>query len=84
MVGEAGSPRDWIYQWHNPLPGWGKVGYKLEEWAQDKKHKLYTDGRFYDVEADDLETEVIKPESDEADEAFQRLKSVLAHYKSQQ
>jgi arylsulfatase A-like enzyme len=84
LVGDTGSPRDWIYQWHNPLPGWGKVGYKLEEWAQDKKYKLYTDGRFYDVEADDLENEVLEPDSDEADEAYRTLRSVLSHYKQQQ
>jgi arylsulfatase A len=84
LVGDDGDPRDYIYQWHNPLPGWGKVGYKLEEWAQDKQYKLYSDGRFYDVEADDLETAVLEPDSDEADEAFRTLRSVLSHYQEQQ
>lgn len=84
LVGDDGDPRDYIYQWHNPLPGWGKVGYKLEEWAQDKQYKLYSDGRFYDVEADDLETAVLEPDSDEADEALRTLRSVLSHYQEQQ
>jgi arylsulfatase A len=84
LVGDDGDPRDYIYQWHNPLPGWGKVGYKLEEWAQDKQYKLYSDGRFYDVEADDLETAVLEPDSDEADEVLRTLRSVLSHYQEQQ
>ena len=84
LVGDASSPRDWIYQWHNPLPGWGKVGYKLEEWAQDKQFKLYADGRFYNVEEDDLETTVVEVESEEEEEAYRTLKSVLSHYQKQQ
>ena len=84
LCGDAGDPREWIYQWHNPLPGWGKEGYGLEEWAQDKRWKLYDDGRFYDLEADDLETDVAEVDSDEAEEAHRMLKSVLDHYKKQQ
>lgn len=84
LVGDEGDPRDYIYQWHNPLPGHGKKNYKLEEWAQTKRYKLYTDGRFYDVEADDLETETIEPETEEQDLAYQKLRSVLSHYKKQQ
>ena len=84
LVGDEGSPREWIYQWHNPLPGWGKEGFELEEWAQDKSYKLYSDGRFYDVEEDDLETTRIEPKTKEQTEALQKLRSVLGHYREQQ
>jgi len=84
LCGDAGDPREWIYQWHNPLPGWGKEGYGLEEWAQDKQFKLYADGRFYNIEEDDLETSVIEIEREEEEEAYRTLKSVLSHYKKQQ
>ena len=84
LMGDDGDPRDWIYQWHNPLPGHGKANYQLEEWAQTKEYKLYTDGRFYNVAEDDLETKEVEPETEEQDEAYAMLRSVLSHYWKQQ
>ena len=85
LLGDEGDPRDWIYQWHNPLPGHGKTRYRLQEWAQDQRWKLYDDGRLYDLVADDLEqTPIPERSNEEADEAREKLESVLDHYKKQQ
>ncbi|MBK34944.1 MAG: arylsulfatase A [Gemmatimonadetes bacterium] len=86
LMGEEGNPRDWIYQWHNPLPGQGKSRYRLQEWAQDQRFKLYDDGRFYDLVADDLEqTPIGRREGDEeAEDAREKLEIVVDHYKQQQ
>ena len=86
LMGEEGNPRDWLYQWHNPLPGQGKSRYRLQEWAQDQRFKLYDDGRFYDLVADDLEqTPIGRREGDEeAEDAREKLEIVLDHYKQQQ
>ena len=51
LRGEKGQPRDWLYAWYNPS---GSATAKAE-FAHDARFKLYTDGRFYAVEQDDLE-----------------------------
>jgi hypothetical protein len=43
LRGQRGNPRDWIYCWHDPRPGWDKDKFKLEEWARNKRFKLYRD-----------------------------------------
>jgi len=51
LRGEKGQPRDWLYAWYNPSGG----AKAKEEFAHDAQYKLYTDGRFYNVEKDDNE-----------------------------
>jgi len=51
LRGEKGNPRDWIYSWYNP--GGGETA--EAEFAQDGKYKLYTDGRFFALEKDQME-----------------------------
>ncbi len=79
LRGETGTPRQWIFSDHNPLPGWGKVGYYRQRWAQDKRWKLYDTGDLFDYAADVLEEEPISPTqaSAEATAARQKLQSVL-------
>lgn len=57
LRGQPGNPRDWIYCWHDPRPGWDKDNFKLEEWVRNKRFKLYRDGRLYDVLSDPLEAQ---------------------------
>jgi arylsulfatase A-like enzyme len=59
LKGEPGNPRSSVFFHHDPLPGWGKERYSLQRWAQDAIWKLYDDGRFFNVEADDLEQQPI-------------------------
>jgi arylsulfatase A len=49
LRGEKGQPRDWIYSWYSATLA------TVHESAFDKRFKLYTDGRFYDMDADPLE-----------------------------
>jgi arylsulfatase A len=51
LRGEKGQPRDWLYAWYNPSGG----PTAKAEFAHDARFKLYTDGRLYDVEKDELE-----------------------------
>ncbi len=51
LRGEAGNPREWLYSWYNPSGG----ATAQAEFAHDASFKLYTDGRFYDVQKDDKE-----------------------------
>jgi len=81
LKGEAGNPRDWIFAYHTPLPGWGKDGYYLQRWAQDKQWKLYDTGKLYDVVADELEEHSIVDGGAEAEVARQKLQPVLDRMK---
>ena len=51
LRGETGHPRDWLYAWYNPSGG----ATATAEFAHDASFKLYTDGRFYNVQKDDRE-----------------------------
>jgi hypothetical protein len=59
LRGQRGNPREWIYCWHDPRPGWDKEPYRLEIFARDQRYKLYSDGRFYNVSNDVLEQKPI-------------------------
>ena len=61
LKGQKGNPRDWIYCWHDPRPGWDKDQFKLEEWVRNKRFKLYRDGRLFDIPADPLEERPLRP-----------------------
>ncbi len=45
-LGEAGSPRDYLYAWYSPH------GEPPIEFAFNTRYKLYKDGRFFDLSAD--------------------------------
>lgn len=81
--GEKGCPREWVFFHHDPLPGHGKDGYHLQRWAQDKRWKLYDDGRFYDVVNDVLEENPLSASQGgpEADAARVRLQKILHEMK---
>ena len=82
LKGQRGNPRDWIYCWHDPRPGWDKDKFKLEEWARNKRFKLYRDGRLYDVPADPLEQHPLPPNAGaEATAARRALQPVLDRMK---
>jgi arylsulfatase A len=82
LRGRTGRPRDWIYCWHDPRPGWDKDKYKLEEWVRNKRFKLYRDGRLFDVPADPDEQRPVPPGADpQADAARRALQPVLDRMK---
>ena len=83
LRGDEGDPREWVMFHFDPLPGAGKVGYKLVRFARDKRYKLYeASGELYDVPADVDEVNPILPDQDTAESAAarERLRGVLARY----
>lgn len=52
LRGEKGTPREWLYTWYSPRQ---KADLSVKECAFDHHHKLYRDGRFYDLRQDPFE-----------------------------
>lgn len=49
IEGRPGMPREWIYAWYSPRQ---RHDATVTEYAFDERHKLYRDGRLYDLQAD--------------------------------
>ena len=71
LRGEKGAPRDWLYAWYNPAGG----AKAQSEFAHDDTFKLYTDGRFLNVQKDDVENSPLKESG--LDAAAQAAKAKL-------
>ena len=69
LFGRAGTPREWAFFWHDPRPGWEKEKRTRHIFALDHRYKLYSDGKFFDVESDRLEE---RPLANEALSVSQR------------
>ena len=59
LRGEKGNPRPWTYCWYDPL--WGNLDQYKNQFVRDHRFKLYQDGRFFDVQEDELEKNVLLP-----------------------
>ncbi|WP_296704968.1 sulfatase-like hydrolase/transferase, partial [Algoriphagus sp.] len=75
LIGKKGKPRDWIYSWYSRN---GDLE-SLQEFARDKKYKLYKTGEFYNVKEDWLEKNpLIYEDLDKTDKkAFKNLNKAL-------
>lgn len=71
--GQRGNPRDWAFAHYDPHPGC-KVNYTPTRLAWDHRHKLYLDGKFYDIENDYLEQSPIPTERATEDQRAARRK----------
>ncbi len=80
LLGETGQPREWIYCYFDPRPGWDKDQFSRLVFSRDKRFKLYDDGRLFDVPRDVLERSPISAEEDTAESgaARRQLQAVLA------
>lgn len=81
IKGEQGQHRDWLYIYHDPLPGMGKKGRELRSWAFDHRWKLVKEtGEFFDLTQDPEETTplVISELNAEAAAAYKKLQKVNA------
>jgi arylsulfatase A len=78
LRGEKGNPREWLYSWYNPSGG----ATPKAEFAYDAKYKLYTDGKFYAWQMDDLEQTPLADNAlnAEAKAAKAKLAAALKHY----
>ena len=59
LRGKKGNPRPWTYCWYDPL--WGNLDQYKNQFVRDHRFKLYQDGRFFDVQEDELEKNVLPP-----------------------
>ncbi len=76
LKGQTGDPRDWVFFHYDPE--WGS--WEKSRFARDRRWKLYDDGRLYDIPADTLEEQPIRPgeeTSTAAQKARNRLRQVL-------
>lgn len=78
LQGEPGPVREWIYAWYGPDGG----ETPRAEFAFDTVHKLYADGRFFDLVEDEDEQSPLAPESlpPRAAAAREKLAGVLASF----
>lgn len=85
LRGERGNPRDWVYCWSDPRPGWDKDQFTLEVFARDQRYKLYSDGRLFDVPDAPTEKRPIAPgqAGAEAARARKKLQGVLDRMRSE-
>jgi arylsulfatase A len=76
LLGESGEPREWYYSWYAPRRQF--VG----EFAATADHKLFSDGRFFDLTSDAAEKNPLKVESltGDAAKAAKLLEGALAKY----
>lgn len=74
LRGEAGDPRDWIFCHYDPR--WDVPG-RPGRYAYDGRHKLYDDGRLYDVRADRVEEAPLGADDDSTAPARAALQAVL-------
>lgn len=52
LRGESGTPREWLYIWYSPRQ---RLDLTVREFVFNHDHKLYRDGRFFDLKADPFE-----------------------------
>lgn len=76
LKGGPGTPRDSLYIWYSPRQ---KPDFSVTEYAFDLNHKLYRDGRLYDLTTDPFENgRPLDPTA--ASSARARLQAVLDRY----
>ncbi len=77
LKGEIGNPRDWVFCWYERN---GKRDGNVKRYARNQTYKLYHDGRFFNIPADELEKHSLSPDEldDEAVSIRGKLKQVIA------
>jgi arylsulfatase A len=80
LLGEKGSPRQWVYSWYSPRQGADR---SVREFAFNHRYKLYRNGRFYDLAKDESEERPIAAEelAGDALEARDALQRAVDQFK---
>ncbi len=76
IKGLKGKPRDCAFAHYDPHPG-AKADFPPTRLAWDHRHKLYMDGRLFDIENDPLEQSPINVNSAENSAARRKLQGTL-------
>jgi arylsulfatase A len=76
LIGQAGTPRDWIFCHYDPHPE--RHNSTVKRYVQNTHYKYYEDGRFYDIISDIMERNPIPdaaltPEEKQAKQQFQNV-----------
>ena len=59
LFDKPGKRRDWCFFWYDPRPGWDKNRFSRSVFALDHNYKLFSDGRFFDIQGKEMrETEL--------------------------
>jgi arylsulfatase A-like enzyme len=76
LIGQAGTPRDWIFCHYDPHPE--RHGSAVKRYVQNVHYKYYEDGGFYDIISDIMERNPIPdaaltPEQKQDKQQFQNV-----------
>ena len=74
---ENATKRDWSFFWYDPRPGWDKERFSRHVFALDKRYKLFSDGRFFDIAGEgyrevSLDSGSLSPEAEAAKKKLQK------------
>jgi len=59
LFDKPGKRREWCFFWYDPRPGWDKNRFSRSVFALDHNYKLFSDGRFFDIQGKEMrETEL--------------------------
>ena len=61
ITGEPTKPREDIFVWYDPRPGWDKERFDRQVFALNKTHKLFRNGRLYRLTHRPLEEIAVDP-----------------------
>lgn len=80
LKGDAGTPREWLYTWYSPRQSQDMT---VKEYVFDHRFKLYRSGKFYDLNADDMEKQDLATSAlaSDAFAAKEKLQSALDKFK---
>lgn len=73
LKGDKKNIRDWVFCWYHKEGNRSKA----TRFARNQTYKLYHNGRFYDISADELEKNTIKPGQIQVPEVRKKLQSVI-------
>lgn len=77
LIGQPDQRKDWVYVDYNPRPGWDKDHLMPATFVKGDRYKLYTYGKFYDVENDELEKKPLKVKSGKLGDLKKRYAKIL-------
>ena len=79
LIGTQPSPRDWCFFWYDPRPGWDKEKFSRHIFALDHRHKLFSDGRLYQIEGEGFKEKLLDANSldEDAIAAKAKLQDVI-------
>lgn len=77
LFGRRGAPRDFVFFWYDPRPGWDKEKYRRQIFALDHRYKVFSDGRMFDIRGESFREEELEAASLGADAARAALHAAI-------